>query len=184
MAPYKTKTTFITNPAFNEEQVIIGLEGNRTILKENVLSDKVWTFDQLQVVGRVRERAMTVVKLKDGGLWVHNPVAPTMEMSDAVKNWKNMRESKTHRRKSVAIEHKIYSGPFAQYFPDADVWLPKDDWTFPVNVKLADLVPIFPNKPKFLPLNSNASKRRRFRPMERRNRTRSLKSRRFFLEKL
>ena len=86
LAPYKTKTTFITNPTFNEEQVIVDAEGNRTVLKENVLSDKVWTFDQLQglldVYVNVR---MTVVKLKNGGLWVHNPVAPTMEVIDAVK---------------------------------------------------------------------------------------------------
>ena len=157
LAPYKTKTTFITNPTFNEEQVIVDAEGNRTILKENVLSDKVWTFDQLQglldVYVNVR---MTVVKLKDGGLWVHNPVAPTMEVIDAVKKLEGQHGKVKHIVVgSVAIEHKIYSGPFAQYFPDADVWLPKDDWTFPVNVKLADFVPIFPNKPKFLPLSSN-----------------------------
>ena len=156
LAPYKTKTTFITNPTFNEEQVIIDAEGNRTVLKENVLSEKVWTFDQLQglldVYVNVR---MTVVKLKNGGLWVHNPVAPTMEVIDAVKKLEEKHGKVKHIVVgSVAIEHKIYSGPFAQYFPDADVWLPKDDWTFPVNVKLADFVPIFPNKPKYLPLSS------------------------------
>jgi len=201
LAPYKTKTTFITNPTFNEERVIIDAEGNRTVLKENVLAEKVWTFDQLQglldVYVNVR---MTVVKLKNGGLWVHNPVAPTMEVIDAVKKLEEKHgkvkhivvgsvaiehkiysgpfaqyfpdaptmevidavkklEEKHGKVKhivvgSVAIEHKIYSGPFAQYFPDADVWLPKDDWTFPVNVKLADFVPIFPNKPKYLPLSS------------------------------
>ena len=156
LAPYKTKTTFITNPTFNEEQVIVDAEGNRTVLKENVLSDKVWTFDQLQglldVYVNVR---MTVVKLKNGGLWVHNPVAPTMEVIDAVKKLEEKHGKVKHIVVgSVAIEHKIYSGPFAQYFPDADVWLPKDDWTFPVNVKLADFVPIFPNKPKYLPLSS------------------------------
>ena len=156
LAPYKTKTTFITNPTFNEERVIIDAEGNRTVLKENVLAEKVWTFDQLQglldVYVNVR---MTVVKLKNGGLWVHNPVAPTMEVIDAVKKLEEKHGKVKHIVVgSVAIEHKIYSGPFAQYFPDADVWLPKDDWTFPVNVKLADFVPIFPNKPKYLPLSS------------------------------
>ena len=50
--PYKTKTTFITNPTFNEEQVIVDAEGNRTILKENVLSDKVWTLIVARIVGR------------------------------------------------------------------------------------------------------------------------------------
>jgi hypothetical protein len=157
LAPYKTKTTFITNPTFNEERAIVDSEGNRTIVKENLLQEKIWTFDQLQglldVYVNVR---MTVVKLKEGGLWVHNPVAATSEVIDALRKL----ERKHGKVKyivvgSAAIEHKIYSGPFAQYFPDADVWLPKDDWTFPINVKLGVFVPIFPKKPKYLPLSSS-----------------------------
>ena len=157
LAPYKTKTTFITNPTFNEERVIIDAEGNRTVLKENVLAEKVWTFDQLQglldVYVNVR---MTVVKLKNGGLWVHNPVAPTMEVIDAVKKLEEKHGKVKHIVVgSVAIEHKIYSGPFSAVLPGRGRGgCRKTHWTFPVNVKLADFVPIFPNKPKYLPLSS------------------------------
>ena len=102
----------------------------------------MWTFDQLQGLLDVRERENDGGETENGGLWVHNSVAPTMEVIDAVKLEEKHGKVK-HIVGSVAIEHKIYSGPLAQYFLDADGWLPKTSWTFPVNVKLADALPSF-----------------------------------------
>ena len=55
--------------------------GSKTTTVAEVVPGKVWTFDQLQglldVLVNVR---MTVIALESGGLWIHNPVAPTPEL--------------------------------------------------------------------------------------------------------
>lgn len=52
----------------------------RKTLETTVVPGQVWTHDQLQGIVNVNVPVRsTVVKLKEGGLWVHNPVAPTPE---------------------------------------------------------------------------------------------------------
>lgn len=131
--------------------------GSKTTAFAEAVPGEVWMFDQLQglldVLVNVR---MTVARLESGGLWVHNPVAPTRE---CVKMLREL-ESKYGPVKhivvgSAAIEHKIYSGPFSKAFPNADVWLPPKNWTFPVDVPLESYVPFYPNgSPKTLPMQS------------------------------
>ena len=54
--------------------------GQRRTLRQEIIPDQLWTFDQIQgifyVVVPIR---MTVVKLEAGGLLVYAPVAPTPE---------------------------------------------------------------------------------------------------------
>ena len=40
---------------------------------------------------------------------------------------------------TFAIEHKIYVGPFARRFPEAQVWVAPKQWTWPVNLPLSFL---------------------------------------------
>ena len=114
-------------------------------------------FDQLQglldVLVNVR---MTVARLESGGLWVHNPVAPTKECVKMMRELEAKHGPVKHIVVgSAAIEHKIYSGPFSKAFPNADVWLPPKNWTFPVDVPLETYVPFYPNgSPKTLPMQS------------------------------
>lgn len=55
--------------------------GSKTTTFAEAVPEQVWCFDQLQglldVLVNVR---MTVIALEGGGLWVHNPVAPTAEL--------------------------------------------------------------------------------------------------------
>jgi hypothetical protein len=37
---------------------------------------------------------------------------------------------------TVALEHKSTFGPFAQYFPNATVWLQPGQWAFPINLPI------------------------------------------------
>ena len=37
---------------------------------------------------------------------------------------------------TVALEHKATLGPFAQYFPDATVWLQPGQWSFPIQLPI------------------------------------------------
>ena len=54
--------------------------GQRRTIRQEVVKDTLWTFEQLQgifyVVVPIR---MTVIKLASGGLFVYAPVAPTPE---------------------------------------------------------------------------------------------------------
>jgi len=107
----------------------------KTLLKE-VVPDKIWTFDQkfgiLNVQVPIR---MTVVKLKNGGLFVYNPVAATPECVDMLKNLITKHGSIRHIVVgSVALEHKVYAGVLAQKFPQAEVWLAPGQYSFPVNL--------------------------------------------------
>ena len=128
----------------------------KTIRRE--LKPGVWAFDQLIGIYYVHVPIrMTVTKLEaGGGLLVYAPVAPTKELVGMVKELEKRYGAVKHIVVgSAAIEHKIYSGPFSKAFPNADVWLPPKNWTFPVDVPLETYVPFYPQgSPKTLPMQS------------------------------
>ena len=111
----------------------------RTIRKE-IVKDTIWTFDQLQgifyVVVPIR---MTVIKLEPEGLLVYAPVAPTPECIRLVKELvAEHGEVKYIMLTTVSgIEHKVFVGPFARCFPEAQVFVAPQQWSFPVNLPLS-----------------------------------------------
>src|ERR687886_2752845 len=121
--------------------------GRRRTLREEVVKDTVWTFDQLQgilyVVVPIR---MTVVKLEAGGLLVYAPIAPTKECIRLVKEL----EAKHGEVKYIilptasGLEHKVFVGPFARQFPASQVFVTANQWSYPVNLPLGWLG--FPTK--------------------------------------
>lgn len=121
--------------------------GKRRTIRKEVLKDTIWTFDQLQgifyVVVPIR---MTVVKLDEGGLLVYAPVAPTTECIRLV----NELVAKHGDVKYIilptisGLEHKIFVGPFARRFPNAQIFVAPNQWSFPVNLPLSWLG--FPSK--------------------------------------
>lgn len=133
--------------------------GRRQTIRKEVVKDTIWTFDQLQgifyVVVPIR---MTVVKLDEGGLLVYAPIAPTPECIRLVK------ELVTHHGDVKYIilptisglEHKVFVGPFARYFANAQVFVAPQQWSFPVNLPLSWLG--LPSKrTSFLPENSSTA---------------------------
>eukprot|EP00238_Polyblepharides_amylifera_P003294 CAMPEP_0196597546 /NCGR_PEP_ID=MMETSP1081-20130531/91953_1 /TAXON_ID=36882 /ORGANISM="Pyramimonas amylifera, Strain CCMP720" /LENGTH=312 /DNA_ID=CAMNT_0041922987 /DNA_START=122 /DNA_END=1060 /DNA_ORIENTATION=- len=76
---------------------------------------------------------MTVVALKCGGLWVHSPVAPTLECLAMLADIQ-----RTHGpikyiiHPTYALEHKVFVGAFAQQFPTAEVWVAPGQESFPL----------------------------------------------------
>ena len=59
-----------------------------------------------------------------GGLWIHNPVAPTPQHIEMIRELEKKHGPVRHIvLGTVALEHKATFGPFAQYFPRATVWL-------------------------------------------------------------
>lgn len=113
---------------------------DRRTLRQEVVKDTIWTFDQMQgilyVVVPIR---MTVVRLAAGGLLVYAPIAPTPECL------KLMQELVTAHGEvkyiilpsSSGLEHKVFVGPFARCFPTAQIFIAPGQWSFPVNLPLS-----------------------------------------------
>lgn len=106
----------------------------KTIL-ESIVDDTVWTFDQKFGILNVQvPLRMTVIKLPEGGLFVYDPIAATPELVGMMKQLEKEHGPVKHVvLGSVAIEHKVYAGVFAQKFPKAQVWTQPGQYSFPSN---------------------------------------------------
>jgi len=114
IGPYKTKKTII----------------------ETIIPGKMWTLDQkfgiLNVQVPVR---CTIIKLSTGGLFVYDPIAATPECLSFIRDLEKEHGAVRHIvLGSVAIEHKVYAGVFAQKFKGAQVWLQQGQYSFPTDL--------------------------------------------------
>ncbi|MBD2211547.1 DUF4336 domain-containing protein [Nostoc linckia FACHB-104] len=114
--------------------------GERRTIRKEVIKDTIWTFDQMQgifyVVVPIR---MTVVKLETGGLLVYAPVAPTPECIRLVNELvAEHGDVKYIILPTISgLEHKVFVGPFARFFPQAQVFVAPSQWSFPLNLPLS-----------------------------------------------
>lgn len=107
---------------------LAGTSSRRATVKEEIVPNTMWTFDQIQGVVNVNVPVrMTVVKLSPaagGGLFVHNPLAPTSQLMSMMRELEAMHGPVRHIvLGTVALEHKSTFGPFAQAYSDASVWI-------------------------------------------------------------
>ena len=111
-------------------------QGRRKTILTEVVKDTIWTLDQLQGVINVNVPVRsTVIKLKEGGLFVNNPVAPTKECISYVKELeKRFGPVKYITLSSLAIEHKGTAGIFSSYFPSSQVYYQPGQYAFPVDL--------------------------------------------------
>jgi hypothetical protein len=112
----------------------------RRTLRTEVVKDTIWTFDQIQgILYVVTPIRMTVVKLDEGGLLIYAPVAPTTECIRLVKELvAEHGDVKYIILPTVSgLEHKIFVGPFARRFPNAQVFVAPNQWSFPLNLPLS-----------------------------------------------
>lgn len=114
--------------------------GQRPTLRQEVVQDTIWTFDQYQgifyVVVPIR---MTVVRLQGGGLLVYAPVAPTPECIGLVRSLEAQHGPVRYIIESTTtgIEHKVFVGPFARQCPQAQVYVAPHQWSFPLDLPLS-----------------------------------------------
>jgi hypothetical protein len=114
--------------------------GKRRTLCREVVEGTIWTFEQVQgILYTVVPIRMTVVKLSTGGLLVYAPVAPTPECIHLVKKLvaKHGEVQYIILPTSSGLEHKVFVGPFARQFPQAQVFVAPHQWSFPVNLPLS-----------------------------------------------
>jgi hypothetical protein len=100
-----------------------------------IVRDIMWSFEQPQSLAfsnvHVNIR-MTITKLSCGGLLVYNPIAPTQECMDLLAALDT--PVKYIILGSAAYEHKIFVGPFSRRFPNADVYVAPQQWSFPLDL--------------------------------------------------
>ncbi|HBB31131.1 MAG TPA: hypothetical protein DDZ80_24260 [Cyanobacteria bacterium UBA8803] len=114
--------------------------GRRRTLRQEVVTDTIWTFDQLQGILYVAVPIrMTVVKLWAGGLLIYAPVAPTRECIRLVQELVAKHGDVKYIILPTAsgLEHKVFVGPFARRFPKAQVFVAANQWSFPLNLPLS-----------------------------------------------
>jgi len=117
---------------------LAGTSTRRATVETTIIEDTMWTHDQIQGVVNVNVPVrQTVIRLKDGGLWVHNPVAPTPQVLSMMKDLEKKYGPVKHIvLGTVALEHKATFGPFCQNFPKATVWIQPGQWAFPVDLPI------------------------------------------------
>ncbi|MGG6267969.1 DUF4336 domain-containing protein [Leptolyngbya sp. AN03gr2] len=112
----------------------------RHTIRREVVKDSVWVFEQLQgifyVVTPIR---MTVVKLDTGGLLVYAPVAPTGECLRLLNEIVSVHGDVQYiiLPTTSGLEHKAFVPPFARKFPNAQIYIAPDQWSYPVNLPLS-----------------------------------------------
>ncbi|MBW4541199.1 MAG: DUF4336 domain-containing protein [Myxacorys chilensis ATA2-1-KO14] len=112
----------------------------RRTLRAEVVRDTIWTFDQVQGIFYVATPIrMTAVKLDEGGLLIYAPVAPTPECIRLVNELvAEHGDVKYIILPTISgLEHKVFVGPFARFFPNAQVFVAPNQWSFPVNLPLS-----------------------------------------------
>lgn len=114
--------------------------GKRRTLRQEVVKDTIWTFDQVQgILYTIVPIRMTVLRLEAGGLLVYAPVAATAECIRLVKELVAQHGEVKYivLPTSSGLEHKIFVGPFARHFPQAQVFVAPNQWSFPFNLPLS-----------------------------------------------
>jgi len=111
----------------------------RTVREE--VGDGIWTFEQVQSLANISINVrMTVIRLDSGELWVHNPIAPTEECVNMLRELGA--PVKYIVLGSTQYEHKIFVGPLSRKFPNAEVYAVPQQFSWPVDLPPA-LVGIF-----------------------------------------
>ncbi len=114
--------------------------GQRRTLRQEIVPDTLWTFDQMQgILYVLTPIRMTVVKLAAGGLLVYAPIAPTPECLRLVQELVARHGDVRYIILPTisGLEHKVFVGPFARRFPTAQVFVAPNQWSFPLNLPLS-----------------------------------------------
>jgi Domain of unknown function (DUF4336) len=117
---------------------LAGTSTRRATVEQCIIRDTMWTHDQIQGIVNVNVPVrQTVIKMRDGGLWVHNPVAPTPQLLRMMEELETKHGPVRHIvLGTVALEHKATFGAFCQKYPKATVWVQPGQWAFPLNLPI------------------------------------------------
>jgi hypothetical protein len=107
-------------------------------------TNSIWALEQNLELGPLQTPVRcTVIRLNDGTLWVHAPLAPTQEFFDLVESCatgsSSSSSSNGDSRNAVAhvvvptyaLEHKVFVKDALQRWPNAQLWTSPGQFSFP-----------------------------------------------------
>ncbi len=109
----------------------------RSLSTTNGTATNIWALEQNLELGPLQTPLRcTVVKLKDGKLWVHAPLAPTQEFFDLVEFCGSGDPSAVAHVvvPTYALEHKVFVKDAIQRWPNAKLWTSPQQFSFPFTV--------------------------------------------------
>ena len=130
---------------------LYGVASRKTIKRS--LGRNIWALEQNLELGPLQTPLRcTVIRLKDGSLWVHAPLAPTREFLELVESCGDSNDNDndndndttsnghTSGSKGVvahvvvptyALEHKVFVKDCLKRWPDAQLWTSPGQFSFP-----------------------------------------------------
>lgn len=113
-------------------------DDERVTLLKTVVPDQVWALEQNLAIGPLETPLRCVViRLEDGSLWVHAPLAPTAEFFALVESIGGPVRHVVVP--TYALEHKIFARDALERWPAADLWVAPGQFSFPVEVSAAEV---------------------------------------------
>ena len=113
-------------------------DDERVTLLKTVVPDQVWALEQNLAIGPLETPLRCVViRLEDGSLWVHAPLAPTAEFFALVESIGGPVRHVVVP--TYALEHKIFARDALERWTDADLWVAPGQFAFPVEVSAAEV---------------------------------------------
>jgi len=118
-------------------------EASRKTIKRSLSSsnetttNNIWSLEQNLELGPLQTPLRcTVIKLKDGKLWVHAPLAPTQEFFDLVESCGSGDSNAVAHVvvPTYALEHKVFVKDAMQRWPNAKLWTSPQQFSFPFAV--------------------------------------------------
>ena len=97
------------------------------------LGENIWAVEQNLELGPLQTPIRCVViRLKDGSLWVHAPLAPTEEFFELVESCASAGRSIAHVVvPTYALEHKVFTKDALNRWPNAKLWTAPGQFSFP-----------------------------------------------------
>lgn len=94
----------------------------------------MWALEQSLELGPLESPLRCVViRLNDGSLWVHAPLAPTEEFFELVESCADGPDSIAHVVvPTYALEHKIFAKDALSRWPQANLWTAPGQFSFPI----------------------------------------------------
>jgi len=108
----------------------------------NIENDNIWAMEQNLELGPLQTPLRcTVVRLRDGTLWIHAPLAPTEEFFELVESCGGSDGGTGGGGRvahvvvpTYALEHKVFVKDCMARWPDAELWTSPGQFSFPFRV--------------------------------------------------
>jgi hypothetical protein len=109
--------------------------GTKKTVKRELVPGQLWALEQNIELGPLETTIRcVVVRLRDGSLWVHAPLAPTEEFFEMVEACGDRGRSQVKYVvvPTYALEHKIFTKDALRRWTDAELYAAPGQFTFPI----------------------------------------------------